>query len=205
MGTLVHLAHVAVGELRVHLGGGEVGMAQQLLDVSQRRATSQHMRREAVSQRVRRDRGAYLRLLGVALQYQPEALARETVPAAVQEEGRYPVVAQESRAAVLQVELKRLDGLLLEGKRALLGALACATNVGALWAQVQILHVQGDQFRDPHTCGVESLQHSAVSLRLWSRAPSCLLQELIDLMHGQGLWQRLADPGRVETLGRVLA
>ncbi len=55
MHLLVHLTQVLVGELRVHLRGGDVGVAEQLLHVSDGRAAAQQVGGEGVAQRVWRD------------------------------------------------------------------------------------------------------------------------------------------------------
>ena len=55
MTLFVFLSHVGVGQVGVDLGRGDAGVAQQFLDVAQRRAVLQQVSGEAVAERMRRD------------------------------------------------------------------------------------------------------------------------------------------------------
>ena len=55
MKLLVHLGEMRAVDVRVDLGGADVGVAQQLLDDAEVRAAFQKMRREGVPEHVRAD------------------------------------------------------------------------------------------------------------------------------------------------------
>jgi len=128
VGLVVDLAPAAVGDVRVQLGGGEVGMAEHLLDAAQVGAALQKVGREGVAEEMRGD----------ALRLQP-GLGRE---AAEDEEGARSgqratlrvekelgtVAAVEVGAAAREVAAESLHGLAADGDDPLLVALPDAAD-----------------------------------------------------------------------------
>ena len=77
MKALVHLAQTLAADVRVYLGGADVGMPQQLLNDAQVRAMLEQMRRKTVPQHVRRDIARNSCALRPLLYAQPECDGRK--------------------------------------------------------------------------------------------------------------------------------
>src|SRR5581483_3661585 len=120
----VGLADVLAADLGVDLGGGDVGVTQQLLHLVDVHAPAQHVGREAVAQGVRGDAALDAGFAGVALEDEPEALAGQALAAAVDEEGAFIALTHQARASELDVLGDFLDRLLLQRYKALPVALA---------------------------------------------------------------------------------
>src|SRR5262249_48536217 len=75
VGAEVGLVEALAGEVGVHLGGRDVGVAEHLLDGAQVAAAGEQVGGEAVTQRVRAHPAPQSRLAGVALDDLVEALA----------------------------------------------------------------------------------------------------------------------------------
>src|SRR5262249_61143986 len=75
-------------DVRVALGGGEGGVAQELLDAAQVGAHVEQVRGEAVAERVRMDVAAGAGDQGVLVEVAGDAAGREVRAAAVDEERR---------------------------------------------------------------------------------------------------------------------
>ena len=85
MGLVVFVSHVFAGKVSVHLSRSNAGVAQKLLNVSQRRSASQQMRGETMPQRVWCDFLINTGASGVAFQNEPESLACKTLASAIKE------------------------------------------------------------------------------------------------------------------------
>ena len=83
---VVSLANMLAADLGVDLGGGNVRMAQQLLNHAKVHAAAEHMGREAVAERVRRHRALDAGVARIALDDQPETLPRQALTPAIDEE-----------------------------------------------------------------------------------------------------------------------
>src|SRR5262245_56970001 len=97
-------------QVRVELRRRDVRVAQHLLQRAQIAAARQQVRREAVAERVRTHPGRQSGRGRVALDDLVEALACEAGAALVDEQPRLPALADESRAAALEVRGERPRG-----------------------------------------------------------------------------------------------
>ena len=77
------------GKVCVYLGGGDIGMPQQLLDGPEVRSAAEHVSGETMSQRVRCDLTCQTGRFGVLLQDLPETLPGKSLAAVVQEQGAF--------------------------------------------------------------------------------------------------------------------
>ena len=77
MGSIIGLGQVLKIQPRVHLRGGDVGVAQQLLHGPQVAAGLQQVAGKAVAQHVRMHRGGQTGLLATGFKALPDALRRE--------------------------------------------------------------------------------------------------------------------------------
>jgi hypothetical protein len=105
------LADVFSVDLSVDLRSGDVGVAEELLDHADVHAAAQHVRREAVTQRVRRHSPEDARLVRITLEYQPETLAGQALAAAVHEQRRLITLPHQpwaSESQVVRYFLRRL-------------------------------------------------------------------------------------------------
>ena len=123
-------AQSLAGHVGVDLGRGDVRVPEQLLHLSQAGASVEQVSREAVAQRMRRHLRRDARLLDVVLDDQPQPLARQSVPARVEEERLLGPVLQVRHAALVEVRAQRLDGARVHGDDAFLRALAEAPRRG---------------------------------------------------------------------------
>lgn len=80
-------------KMGVYLGGGDIGMPQQLLDSPEVCAAAEHVSGETVSQRVRCNLTFQTGCLGVLLQYLPETLPGKSLAAVVQEQGAFIITS----------------------------------------------------------------------------------------------------------------
>src|SRR3712207_1441404 len=94
-------------EVRVELGGGDVGVAEHLLDGAEVAPAGEQVRRERVAQRVRAHAAVEAGAAGVALHDLVEALAGEAGPPVVEEELGLLAVADQRRPAAREVGAER--------------------------------------------------------------------------------------------------
>ncbi len=87
MSFFIGAPNVLRGEMSVDLGGGDIGVPQQLLHGSQVSPAAQHVGGKAVPEGVGADLGIQARRAGVFLQFLPETLPGEPVTAGVEEKG----------------------------------------------------------------------------------------------------------------------
>ena len=132
----VDLLEALAGEVRVHLRGRDVGVAEHLLHGAQVAAARQQVGGEAVAQRVRAHLAAEAGGAGVALDDLVEALAAERAAAEVDEQLRLVALADQLRPAAAQVGGDRRDRLAAERDEPLLRALAAGAQEAL--AQVEV-------------------------------------------------------------------
>ena len=96
-----------------------------------------------------------------------------------------------------------MERLVVDRDGAFFGAFAQAADVGPAGVERDGVEVERDELGDAEAGGVEQLQHRLVAERLGRVAFRRLLQQLIDLLHGERLGQGLADAGRLQAFGRV--
>src|SRR6188472_357652 len=134
VGLEVRLLQALAREVGVELGGGDVGVAEHLLDGAQVAATREQVGGEAVAQGVWAHLACQAGIAGVALDDFVEALATQRAAAEVDEELRLVAVADQLRPAAAEVTGDRRDRLAAERHQPFLAALAA----GAQEALVQI-------------------------------------------------------------------
>src|SRR5690606_7698029 len=144
-------------DMSVTLGGGQVGVTEQLLDGTEVGATVQQVGGEGVPQGVRVGGSAR------AVVEDPANVARGEALAPVVEEQRVRgrVGGDEHLAALVDPSAQGGHGGLPERDRALLATLAphhCTTAV-----EVEIGRAQGAQLTDPQAASVQDLQHGIVA------------------------------------------
>src|SRR6478672_6333877 len=110
VGLEVGLLELLAGEVRVELGGREIGVPEHLLDRAEVAATGEQVRREGVTQRVRAHPVRQPRRLRVAQHDLVEALTGQRAAAEVEKELALTVVAHQTRPARVQVDPDRRHG-----------------------------------------------------------------------------------------------
>ncbi len=176
-------------------------MAEHLLHGAQVGPVFQKVRGKGMAQRVRRDLLGDARLAGVLLDDLPEPLPREAPAVVVDEQGLFPLAAQQHRPGPLDVPARGVDGDPAEGDDPLLRSLAHALEVGHV--QIDVVQVQRHQLRHAQTRRVQQLQHRLVA-QAGRRARIGHRQQALHFLHRQHLGQALLQFGRLEVDRRVL-
>src|SRR5919197_4248819 len=157
----VQLAPAPVGYVGVELGGGEVGVAEHLLDTAEVGAALEEVRRERVPEQVGMDP---LRLQARARREPPQdeerSRARERSALRVEEELRQ-VAPVEERPPAREVAAERLGRLPPDRDDPLLVALAEAADEPVL--EVDAAALERDRLRDAQARAVEELGERAVA------------------------------------------
>ena len=123
MKLLVHAPEILAIDVRVDLRRRNVDVSEHLLDGAQIGAALEQVRREGVTQRVRRDGLRDAGLIDVLAENLPGAHAREWLAARVQKENSLPLSLLERRAELAQVDRDRADRLSADRNEPLLGFL----------------------------------------------------------------------------------
>src|SRR3954453_13272350 len=110
----VDLLEALAGEVRVHLRGRDIGVAEHLLDGAQVAAAGEQVGREAVAEGVWAELTSEADGAGVALDDFVEALAAQRPAAEVEEEPRLVALADQLRAAAAHVDVDRRNRLAAE-------------------------------------------------------------------------------------------
>ena len=187
--------------MRVELGGGDVGVAEHLLQRAQVAAAREQVRGERVAQRVRAHLAREPRRRGVALDDLVEALARQAAAAVVDEQPRLEAVADEPRPAAHEVDAERAGGLAADGHDPLLVALAAGAQLAAV--EVEVGELELDRLRRPQAAGVHQLEQGAVAQRGRLGAVG-LGEQPGDLVAREHLGQLAGLARRLEQRGRVV-
>lgn len=138
-------------------------MPQQFLNAAQIRAVVQQVRRETVTQGVRTDPGIKPGHREVLVELPANRPRAERLTVLVQEDALRAgtVLALGIQGAHVEVPLQRLDGLASDGRQSVFAPLtADAQNA---FDQVEILHLQVDQFADADAAAVQHFQHRAIT------------------------------------------
>src|SRR3954468_5937686 len=159
----VQLSTSPIGYVRVELGGGEVGVAEHLLDAAKIGAALQQVRRERVTEQVRMDAlRLEPRLLGEPAKDQEGTGTRQRAAARVQEElGTAPPV--EVGAAHRDVAAERVHGGAPQRDEPLLRALADRPDDPLL--EIDRPPLQPGDLADAEARSVEQLDEGAVAHR----------------------------------------
>src|SRR5918998_607999 len=108
----VYLANALAGQVRVELGGADASMAEQRLDHAQVCSALEQMRREAVTERVRRDALGDAGGLRPALDELPDRLASHARPAPTDEHSGRRSAGGPLAARPRAIPMQPLTGLL---------------------------------------------------------------------------------------------
>ena len=165
--------------MRVELGGGDVGVAEHLLQRAQVAAAGEQVGGERVAQRVRAHPVREAGRGRVALDDLVEALARQAGAAVVDEQARLEPVADEPPAPAREVGVDGARGGGADRHDPLLGALAAGLQDPGLEVDVGGLEV--DRLRRPQPARVHQLEQRAVAQR-GRLGPARLLEQLRDLV-----------------------
>jgi hypothetical protein len=187
--------------VRVELRGGDVGVAEHLLQGAQVAAAGEEMGREGVAQRVRAHLVGEPGRGGVALDDLVEALAREPGPAPVHEQLRLPAVADQARPAALEVDRERAGRRGPDRDEPLLVALAARAQDARL--EVDVPRLERDRLRRAQAARVHDLEQRAVAQR-GRLGAGRLAEELGDLVAREHVRQAAALARRPELRGGVL-
>ena len=135
--------------------------------------------------------------IGIRLQDQPEALSRQA-PASVIQEERIRLGGRQRLSPACEVILDCPRGLRADRDDTCSPRLALACDLVVF--QVDVLHVQGNQFADSHACRIEQRQHRPVTnpLRLVRIGCHRLLQQPRDLVVADGSRNVLFHPRRCQ-------
>ena len=144
----------------VNLGRRNIHMAKHHLDRSKIRTPFQQMTGEGMAQEVRRDSLPDPRLQAIALQILPEPLAAHLSPGAVDEEKGAFFAFGQFFPGRLQVLRDPLDCLPSQGDNPFLRPLSVEKDIAPL--QVDLIHGKSSQLGNPHSCGIEQLQHGPI-------------------------------------------
>src|SRR5437870_3741035 len=189
-------------QVRVDLGGRDVGVAEHGLDRAQVGAALEQMARERVPEDVGRDALAQARLGGGATHDRPERLPREAPPARVHEQAAAVADAGIQRADVPEVTAHPLRGFAADRHETLLSPLAHADHVAR--AQVDVIEGEAQTLGRAHAGRVEQLEHRAIPHAAWPIEIG-RLDERRDDLAGERAWKRARPPRRLEILGGIAA
>src|SRR3954454_13655935 len=163
VGAEVDLLEAVAREVRVHLRGGDVGVAEHLLDGAEVAAAGEQVGGEAVAQGMRAHLAGEAGVAGVALDDLVEPLAGQRAAAEVDEEPRLVAVADQLRAAAAQVAVDRGDRLPPQRHQPLLRALAASAQYPL--AQIDVPQLEPDRLRGAQAARVHHLEQGAVAQR----------------------------------------
>jgi hypothetical protein len=135
-------------------------MPEDALNVAKIAAARDLMRRKRVPQRMRRDL-IDSRSLSVLLQDQPESLTRQAVTTMVQEQCRLVRALRYRRTSELKVLRQSRRGPWTELDIAPPVLFPGAADGAAL--KVNVVEIEADQLRDPHSSRIQRLQHRAIT------------------------------------------
>src|SRR5215218_4783142 len=188
VGGEVDLFEAFAREVRVHLRGRDVGVAEHLLHGAQVAAAGEQVGGEAVAQRVRAHLARQAGVAGVALDDLVETLPGQRAAAEIDEQLRLVALADELRPAAAKVAVDRRDRLAAERNQPLLGALAASAQEAL--AQFHVAELEPDRLRGAQPAGVHHLEQRPVAQR----------RRLAALRRGE----QLLHLGVVENVGQLL-
>lgn len=163
VGLVVDLFELLRGEVGIDLSSRKRLMAEQLLNASQIGAVIEHMRREAVPERMRADIRVEAGHLQVFIHLSANAAGAEAPAVLINEEDiRIEIgVAGGPFVSEFHIVLDDLQGGGADWRDSLFFALS--SDVDDFAEKVDIVHIQGDKLADPHTGAVKCFHNGAVS------------------------------------------
>jgi hypothetical protein len=190
-----------VGEIKVgiDLGGGDVGVAEQLLDAAQILTRFKKMRRERMPEQVGVDLGRQTLAARPVADAQLHGAVLE--PAAITANEHRGFFRRRQCRAFLQPGAQRFFGLASHGHDALLAPFA--EHADRAIRQVELAEVQRDQLIEPQSRGIEQLHDGLVAHG--EHVVGRDVQQLADLVHVQRAGQALRGLGRAHVQRRIAA
>src|SRR3954451_8324191 len=157
----VDVLQAVAREMRVELSGGDVGVAEHLLDRAEVAAAGEQVRRERVPERVRRHAVGEAGGRRVPADDLVEALAGERLAAEVDEQVRDDPAVHQRRAAAVQVDPHGLHRGAADRHHALLRALAACAQHAEL--QVHVGDLDADRLGRAQPTGVHQLEQRTIA------------------------------------------
>ena len=196
---VVDSLQILLDQLRIDLRGGNVAVAEHLLDRAKICTVFEQMRREAVAERMRRDILFDMRFFLIILDDLPEALTAHAFAGYVDKERMLGRNGDHFGPDGLYVFMQRLQRLGIDRDDAYLFSAFAADKAPG---KTDIIDVQPDQFADPDAGRVQNLKHSLVPAALHFRNLG-LLQKKLDLFSGQNLRKLLLGLVDLDVLNGV--
>ena len=197
MRLVVNLGEALEIEVRVDLGGSQVGMAKQFLYRAQIAAGFQHMGRTGVAQGVRVQAAVqpvFNRPAPQALLY---AAGADAGPAAVDEQRRFPVRAV--LGSGIQPRAQDRGGLLTNRHDTGLASLADYPRLAA--AKIEVLQVESDQLGQAQRRRIHQFHHGEIALI--QPVIGVAVQQLLDTVDIQAVREPVRRLGGADILSRV--
>ena len=142
-------------------------MAQHLLNGMEVRAVFQQVRRKGVAQHMGRDVFLDICFFLVEFDDLPKALAGHSLAVHIDEQGLFLIIGDDALPDVLHIILQRLHRAGVQRDAPLFPFAAAHNEAGG---QIQVIHVQVDQLRDPDAGGIQQLQHGMIPKALFIHA-----------------------------------
>ena len=178
----VHRPQALLGDVRIDLGGRNVGVAQHVLKGPQISPACQEMGCEGMTQGMRTDLLVNGHLLDVLFHDLPQRLPAEPVGGAVDEQGRRLAPLGELGASGKQVILQTFRRHLSHRHESFLVALAAHQD--DIGGSVHVSEVQGRHFAGTQARAVEEFQQGGVTLAQ-GRVPVRRFEKALDLLQAQ--------------------
>src|SRR5882672_7528396 len=192
--------HAFAGDVRVDLRGREVGMTEQHLHDSKVRTVIEQVRREGMTERVRREILVDPGLARVAFDDVPEGLAGHLVAAARREKKIGLALEQDFGAWPGYKLLQPAYGFLTERNEPL--AIALADDAQHALIEIDLVVAQVHELGDPEPGRVQHFEHRAIAVteRIGHERR---VEERFNLALRERLRQRSADLGHGDLGGRI--
>src|SRR2546428_675096 len=198
---VIHLAEVLFRHERVDLRRGDARMTQELLDHPYVGSPLEEMRRERVSQVVRRHATPDPGTGGIDGQELRARLSRKPAAARVEEHRTAGPLAHEARPRAAEIRTHRVLRVAADRYLSLLPALPHDTHGSAL--QVEVVDVESRELRDAQAGPVEDLEDRAITEPGRGGAVG-RLDEAPDLVHAQWMGKRARHARSHDVAGGVL-
>src|SRR5450830_1247886 len=163
MELLVHRAEVFAVDVRVDLRGRDVYVAEHLLHRPQIRASFQQVRRERMTESMRRHGLGDSGLVHVLAEDLPRAHAGQGSAASVKEQDSLALTFLQLRTKLAQIDGDRSDRSAANGNEALLGAFPEYAYEVVL--KHHIADAERNPFRDSQSRAIRQLEHCPVAER----------------------------------------
>jgi len=189
------------GDVGIHFGGRDAGVAEQFLNDPQVGAVFEQVRCETVPQHVRRDVSLDAGEAAPFLDARPQRHRRKRRASAREENiPRTLAGLGQFAASVFQVALDCLDGAAAHRYDSLF--ISLADDVDKTGVELQLLEPQPSQLGQPQAGGVTKLKHRVIAKRRWCHRLN-RPQQFLDLPIGQRLGQAFPAAGQRKVFGDI--